>query len=222
MKVNFCHKCHRCNKAFSEIFKVARVSPGTSTDAAKEILGVFQESMGFPGSPTCHRCHRCHKIFREIFKNLIFNLCFLSEIRGTICNICRPRVACLAKEALFLFNWARVGKRIAHSVDFFSIWFLIWVKEQPPTRLQCTFWFGDEWPHHSSSKPGEEIKNNSSWKSLRKMCYTCDICDKIKNILPWSRLVIIVPSNFLVFYYILWHVWIEYEFHRDTAGPLRK
>ena len=47
MKVKFCHKCHRCNKAFSEIFKVARVFPGTSTDAAREILGFFRKAWGF-------------------------------------------------------------------------------------------------------------------------------------------------------------------------------
>ena len=136
--MNFCHKCHRCNKAFSEIFKVAIVFPGTNTDAAREILGVFQESMGFSESPTCHRCHRCHKIFREIFKNLIFNLCSLSEIRGTMCNILSTPGR-LSRQRSSLFNWARVGKRIAHSVDF-SIWFWFRVKQSSP-QLACSTLF---------------------------------------------------------------------------------
>ena len=84
----FCHKCHRCNRDCSKIFllgvvnfvtnvtdvtrKFQRFSSlrgilshlGTSgTDAAREILRVFQESMGFSESPTCHGCHRCHRIF---------------------------------------------------------------------------------------------------------------------------------------------------------------
>ena len=68
-----------------------------------------------------------------------FNLQFMFLVWNPWHNVQHfvdPRVACLARA---LFPIEHVEGSALLTVLIFSIWFLIWVKEQPPTRVQCTF-----------------------------------------------------------------------------------
>ena len=136
MQVNFCHKCHRCNKAFSEIFKVARVSPGTSTDAAREILGFAGKHGVFWKSYVSQMPQMSQDIPRDFQE---FNLQFMFLVWNPWHNVQHLSTPGRLSRQSSLFNWARVGKRIAHSVDFFHLIFDLGKRAAPNSLCNALF-----------------------------------------------------------------------------------